>query len=78
MTFKHDPAADAIYITLREVPYAGGKDLDDSRRVDLGPDGQPRGIELLNVSHGVRMAGLPHADEVTALLRRNRIQVAVI
>ncbi len=76
MIFKHDEEADALYIKLRDVPYAGGHDLDDSRRVDLGPDPQPRGIELLNVSHGVRTAGLPHEAEVSDLLRTHGIPVA--
>jgi uncharacterized protein YuzE len=75
MALKHDPEADAIYITLRDVPYAGGHDLDDSRCVDFGLDHQPRGIELLNVSHGVRTEGLPHAHDVAALLRAHGIQL---
>lgn len=76
MIFKYDPEADAVYITLRDVPYAGGHDLDDSRRVDFGEDHRPRGIELLNVSHGVRTEGLPHAAEVADLLRAHHIPLA--
>jgi uncharacterized protein YuzE len=76
MIFKHDPEADAVYITLRDVPYAGGHDLDDSRRVDFGPDQKPRGIELLNVSYGVRTEGLPRAAEVAELLRAHGIPLA--
>ena len=71
----HDRAADAVYITLRDIPCAGGHDLDDSRRVDVGPDQQPRGIELLNVSHGVRTAGLPSAEVVADLLRAHAVAV---
>jgi uncharacterized protein YuzE len=74
--FKYDPEADAVYITLRDVPYAGGHDLDDSRRVDFGEDHRPRGIELLNVSHGVRTQGLPCAEEVADLLRAHNIPLA--
>lgn len=76
MILKHDKEADAVYITLRDVPYTGGHDLDDSRRVDFGPDQQPCGIELLNVSHGVRIEGLPHMPEVVELLRAHGIPVA--
>lgn len=75
MTIKHDPIADAAYITLSDVPYAGGHDLDDSRRIDVGPDQQPRGIELLNVSHGVYVDGLPQAAEVADLLRSQGLTV---
>ncbi len=75
MTLKHDAEAGAAYITLRDVPCAGGQDLDDGRRVDFGPDRQPRGIELLNVDHGVRTTGLPGADQVADLLRAGAIAV---
>ena len=73
MIRKHDPEADAIYSTLRDVPYSGGHDIDDSRRVDFGPDHRPRGIELLNVSRGVRTEGLPGAVQVAELLREHGI-----
>ena len=69
----HDRAADAVYITLRDVPCIGGHDLDDGRRIDVGPNQQPRGIELLNVSHGVRTAGLPDAAMVADLLRAHAL-----
>ena len=75
MILKHDPEADAIYVTLRDVPYLGGHDIDDSHRVDFGSDHRPRGIELLNVSHGVRVEGLPAAVEIADLLRAHGIPV---
>ena len=63
MILKHDPEADAIYLTLRDVPYLGGHDH------------WPGGIELLNVSHGVRVERLPGAVEVADLLRAHSIPV---
>lgn len=74
-TIEHDRDADAIYVRVRAVPYSHGKDLDDSRRVDYGEDGQPIGIELLNVSLGVRLKGLPEAGTVRRLLEGSNIAV---
>ncbi len=55
----HDPEAGAVYIVLRDVPVAHTKERDSDRIVDYGADGQPRGIELLNVSMGVDPDGMP-------------------
>jgi uncharacterized protein YuzE len=65
---KYDPEADAIYITLQSAQYAYGKDLDDERRIDYSSDKQPIGIELLAVSRGVNLYGLPHEDEIAYIL----------
>ncbi len=75
--FSHDSEADAVYITLREAPYAYGDDLDCSRRVDFSADGVPVGIELLNVSEGVNVIDLPARIEVERLLHENNIAVLV-
>ena len=71
MKFKHDPQADAIYIYLRDKPYAYGKDLDDERRIDYAADNTPIGVELLCVSKGVNLDSLPHVDEIAKLLEAN-------
>ncbi len=75
LSLTHDPEADAIYIYLRNVPYAYGKNLDDERRVDYGEDRQPRGIELLSVSFGVNMDDLPEQAAITRLLEEHGIKV---
>ncbi|MGD1118963.1 MAG: DUF2283 domain-containing protein [Dehalococcoidales bacterium] len=71
---KYDPEADAIYITLRSENYAYGEDLDDERRVDFSKDGIPIGIELLSVSDGVNISGLPHLDEVKETINKYGIR----
>jgi uncharacterized protein YuzE len=76
MRSEHDPQADAIYITLREVPYRWGQDLDDSRRVDVGTDNQPCGIELLNVSDGVDVTDLPDCEAVSRVLQEHGITIS--
>ncbi len=75
MNIEHDTTADAIYIRLRRKRYARGTDLDDSRRVDYAADGDPIGIELLNVSLGVNLDDLPRAAEVAKLLETRGIMV---
>ncbi len=75
MHLTHDPQADAIYIDLRPEPYAWGHDLDTERRVDFGTDNKPIGIELLNVSLGVDVEGLPDQDAVTALLLNHGVKL---
>ena len=64
MELKYDREADAVYIHLRDRPYAYGRDLDDERRIDYADDNTPIGIELLNVSGGVNLDGLPDMDEI--------------
>jgi uncharacterized protein YuzE len=64
MHIEYDVEADALYITLKEAPYAYGRDLDDSRRIDYAADGIPVGVEILFPSQGIDLAGLP-LDERT-------------
>lgn len=75
MEFKHDQQADALYVRLSPRPYAYGRDLDDDRRIDYASDDTPIGIELLSVSRGVNVDGLPLTDEVAELLERSGIKV---
>src|SRR5262245_37612437 len=59
MRVEYDQNADAVYVWLRGLPYAHGKDLDKSRRVDYAADHRPIGIELLDVSAGSTCAAYP-------------------
>ncbi len=78
MLLEYDPDADAIYISLarEEVPVAKTVELDDERNVGYAADGTPIGVELLNVSHGVRLADIPHASEISELRSVGRLAVA--
>ncbi len=77
MRIEYDKSVEAIYIHLRDIPYAFGEDLDDSRRIDFGADAQPIGIELLNVDLGVKIDGLPEREAIEKLLERYHIKVLV-
>jgi uncharacterized protein YuzE len=74
MKFKHDTEADAIYISFSNKPYAYGIDLDTERRIDYASYNTPIGVELLCVSEGVNLFGLPHKDEIAEILERNGIR----
>ncbi len=78
MEFKHDKKADAVYISLTDKPYAYGKDLDDERRIDYASDDTPVGVELLCVSEGVNLDGLPRSGEIAKTLGDHGIQFYVM
>jgi uncharacterized protein YuzE len=72
---KHDPVADAIWIKLREGEYAETRELDSRRLLDMSGDGAVLSIELLDVSDGVDIAGLPAADDLAAALEARGVKV---
>jgi uncharacterized protein YuzE len=73
--YSHDPIADAIYIKLSDNDVAYTKNLDDSRMIDYDSNGNPIGVELLCVSHGVITDDLPNSSEIERLLEANHIKV---
>jgi uncharacterized protein YuzE len=75
MKMTYDQEADAVYIYLRDMPYAWGHDLDSERRINFGSDNKPRGIEMLGVSHGVNLKDLPEQEAVASALRAHGIQI---
>lgn len=75
MRLDYDREADAVYIWMRDAPYAYGEDLDAERRIDYGSDGIPVGVELLNVSAGVRLDDLPDHQTLARLLDRERFNI---
>ena len=75
MRLEHDPEANAVYVYLRELPYAYGRELDDSRNIDYAAGNEPIGIELLNVSLGVELTDLPEREAVGQVLRDNDITI---
>ena len=71
MLLSYDTEADAIYVSLREHEGAlRSRNADDWRRVvDYDEVGEAVGIELLAVSAGLDLDGLPRADEISAAIR---------
>lgn len=45
----YDPEADALYVRFTDRPVARTIQVTDSYNVDLDADGEPVGLEILNV-----------------------------
>jgi len=75
MKIEYDKVADAIYIYLKDSPYAYGKELDHERRIDYDKNGTPIGIELLCVSEGVITDELPNRIKIERALEDKGIRV---
>jgi hypothetical protein len=73
--YEYDQEVDAAYITLRDLPRAFGHLLDDARYVDFAADNTPIGIELVAVSKGVNVEGLPEREEVERLLTAHGVKI---
>jgi uncharacterized protein YuzE len=73
MKYKYDRYADAIYVYLSSGKYSYGDDKDEDRRIDYSSDNRPIGVELLSVSKGVNLDGLPEVDEIESILKNEGI-----
>lgn len=72
IVITYDPEADALAVDFTERrpgDVARTQEVDEFRRIDLDAAGRPLGLDLTSVSEGVRLDGLPFADEVAAALR---------
>lgn len=69
MQVSYDTEADAIYVRFRE-PHGTVRteSLDDLRLIDHDDDGVI-GVELLAVSRGLNLTGLPEADRIAIAIR---------
>jgi uncharacterized protein YuzE len=56
----YSPESDAIYVALTDRLVSRQRHLDDYRILDLAEDGSIVGVELLGVSGGVDLTGLPN------------------
>ncbi len=73
---KHDQTADAAYVYLSPVrKVAQTRCVDDYRMVDYGRDGRVLGVELLEVSDGVDLDGIPERETIRRLLQDIGIEV---
>ena len=75
MKITYDKKADAIYIYFSDEQVSYTKELGSDRYMDFGNDDKPRGIEFLNVSHGVKIDDLPYTDIIAPMLAENKIRV---
>lgn len=70
MHLDYDQEADALYITFREETKGRvlTREIDDRRFVDRDDEGDV-GVEILEVSRGIDLTGLPRAEEIAELLK---------
>jgi uncharacterized protein YuzE len=47
MKIEYDPEANALYITLRDGQIDHTVEVSENLYIDIGPDGEPLGIEIL-------------------------------
>ncbi len=68
MDIRYDTDADAMFVWFRDRgPHLRARILDDRRFVQVDDDGIA-GIEFLDVSSGIDLDGVPHADEIRRAL----------
>jgi excisionase family DNA binding protein len=60
MRITYDPRADALAIELRDVPVARTCEVTDTVNVDVGKDGRPVVVEILNIRKGLGVEVLQH------------------
>jgi hypothetical protein len=71
MLVEFDPEVDAIRVRLtqRRDEHVRGKRLDDRRLVLFNDQDEPVSVEVLFVSQGIELDGLPQAAAIAAALR---------
>jgi hypothetical protein len=76
LNIETDSEADAIYIQLSDEPIGYSEELDVNRVIDytLNP-GKPVGIDLLCVSQGVKLSGLPEVSGIEDILESLGIKI---
>jgi uncharacterized protein YuzE len=76
MRATYDPEVDVLYVTVNDVDVDHTADVSQrgqyDRGIDYAADGSLVGYEFMNASRGIDLEGLPHRDELTALLAHTR------
>ncbi len=75
---ERDVVADAVYIQLTTKHIVSTKELDNNRLIDYSDSGKPVGIDLLEVSKGVKLNDLPEAEAVKNVLASLGIRVYTV
>jgi uncharacterized protein YuzE len=70
MLLEYDESVDAAYLRVSDAEWDHQDRLDDARGVNYAADGSVIGIEILSPRRmGVRLDGLPYADDVARVMR---------
>jgi uncharacterized protein YuzE len=70
MLIRYDSEADAAFLLLAdELGHTRGRQLDEQRIVHYNDAGDAVAVELLFVSRGIRLDGLPESERIAEALR---------
>lgn len=71
MRYSYDEDEDSLSIVLDpSATPVRSKELDPRRLIKSAEDGEPVGIELVNVSHGINLKNLPAPKAVKQVLEK--------
>lgn len=70
MRITYNPEADAMYIKLKEGPFAKNEEVKEGIILDLGPEGELLGIEILEVSLRYSLREISHLDIEMPLIEK--------
>lgn len=75
MHLSYDKAADAVYVyfTRNEIDHTD--ELSESTNVDYDANGDPVGVEFLDVSDGIDLGDVPRREDVIKLLNEGHFPV---
>ena len=69
---RYDQEVDALYVSFRTTQPGDAvrtHQLDQRRRVDYDARDEPIGLEILDVTDGIDLDGVPRANEIREALR---------
>jgi uncharacterized protein YuzE len=68
MQLTYDQGADAVYVYFSRTPVARTSEVQDGIAIDYSGDGEPVGVEFLDVSDGIDLSRVPRSAEIAELL----------
>jgi uncharacterized protein YuzE len=71
---EYSASADAVYIYLSSGKSARTRHLDDLRMIDYDSLGSVIGVELLGVSAGIDLNGVPEGGTIERLLKELQLR----
>ncbi len=75
MRITYDSKADAMYIKLKEGPFARNEEIKEGIILDLGPEDELLGIEILEVSLRYSLKEISHLDIEMPLVGKEKQKI---
>ncbi len=71
----YDQGADAVYVYFSRNEIDHTDEITDQINVDYDAQGEPVGVEFLDVSDGIELNDVPRRDDVAKLLDQGHFRV---